>query len=119
MGAPATSYVPQLLRLLKDPDAGVRDEAAFALGEIAAVQPLLPDDISDAAGPLLKLLRDDPDARVRRSAAVALGSLGADPDQVVPALRERIVKDDSPLVRRNAALALAHLKSQAAPAKKP
>src|SRR4051794_16963930 len=111
MGADAAVAVPDLARKAStDPDAGVRDMAAAALGEII-------HDMSEEAASyrwkhagdqLQKALGDD-DPRVRRSAAYALGAFGKSSASCAAALRERL-KDKSPSVRQNAAWALGRQK---------
>jgi HEAT repeat protein len=70
--------VSQWLERLKDPDALVRREAAFALGEIGMG--------AKGAVPALGGALKDPDVRVRRSAADALGEIGVAAKAGVPAL---------------------------------
>ena len=57
MGPAAQDAVPELVRLLKDPDAAVRRAAAEALGQIGPAA-------KDAVPELVKLLKD-PDKSVR------------------------------------------------------
>lgn len=73
---------------LKDKDVAVRDNCAFALGEIGA---------KEAVKDLIKLL-DDESKLVRKSAAKALGILKA--TESVDALCKKI-DDDSYLVRKS------------------
>jgi HEAT repeat protein/CRP-like cAMP-binding protein len=60
----ATQWIPQIRRLLGDPDSTVRAAAVGALVSISQ------DDAATVARPLL----NDPDARIRATAAVALAS---------------------------------------------
>ncbi|MEW6157538.1 MAG: HEAT repeat domain-containing protein [Verrucomicrobiota bacterium] len=74
------SAVPVLLVALKHPDGETRSQAALALGYVG------PPAVS-AVRELVGLLKD-PYFRVRASGAKALGLIKAQPDLVVPALRE-------------------------------
>jgi HEAT repeat protein len=84
-----------LVHALADDDAGVRMNAALALGEPAGGA----GDVTDA---LCRALRD-PEPRVRALAASSLGRLkaAASLDSLIDALG-----DDSPTVRRTAAIVL-------------
>jgi len=86
-----------LLEALKDPDASVRDNAAFALGELG---------FAEAAPHLLELLQD-PDEWVRKSAAKALGMLRA--AEAVEALIGALRQDASYIVRKSAARSLGQI----------
>jgi HEAT repeat protein len=103
--------VPDLVRALRDGDAGVRDAAAFALGEIAAERPESPPWDS-AGGPLRQMLSEEKDARARRSAACAIGQFGPDAAEAREDL-EQALGDKDPAVRQNAAWALGRLKDRA------
>jgi HEAT repeat protein len=97
----------QLVGALEDADPGVRDAAAYALGELAFGQHA--GAVWARAGSRLQvLLGKDPDRRVRRSAAYAAGSCGAEAadarSSLVTALR-----DQEAMVRQNAAWALGRL----------
>ncbi len=102
--------VPQLVRRMQeDTDAGVRDMAASAIGDIARA---LRDNNAavwqKSGGTLLQLLKDDPSERVRRSAAYALGTFGP----LATGATEQLIKalgDDQPSVRQNAAWALGQM----------
>jgi HEAT repeat protein len=102
--APPPPPVPDLLRLLDDPDARVRRRAALAVGRVG---------LTDGVGPLVKLLGDlEPD--VRQMAAFGLGLVGdaSAVDALVAALA-----DESPLVEGRAAEALGLIgDARAAPA---
>jgi len=86
--------VPDLVRLLEDPEGRVRRRAALAIGRVG-----LPEGVP----PLARLLAGDRDAEVRQMAAFALGLLGntAAIDPLRAALR-----DSSEPVRGRAAEAL-------------
>lgn len=123
--------LPKLLYLLeKDQSSLVRDNVAFALGEIgdnASVPYLIkalrdPDewvrksaakalsflDAQSAAGELINLLSDESSA-VRKTAARTLGILGI--KQAIPHL-EKLLSDDNILVRKCALQAIEKLKSK-------
>jgi HEAT repeat protein len=110
MGGEAYQAAPDLVaRLQKDTDAGVRDMAATALGDIAASSPGGGLDVWDKAGAALEKALSDPDPRVRRSAAYALGSFGSHAAPAAAALKRALRDRDSPAVRQNAAWALGRL----------
>lgn len=122
---------------LKDPDVQVRRLAAEALGavrDIRASQPLLaaigdPDPLvrrnainslqyynnPEAVKPLAKALQDK-DNGVRAQAALVLGPIGLGPvsDPEAVAALVRATKDVHPQVRRNAVLALKHVRGSQA-----
>jgi HEAT repeat protein len=104
---PTEVAVPALLAALDDASAGVRGQAALALGHIGPV-----------AGParlrLIALLADG-DETVRCRAAEALGQVGGPPEPSVAALVE-LLADASVPVRASAARALGGLKEGAAAA---
>jgi HEAT repeat protein len=107
--APSTPQVlTALTGALKDSEAGVRDAAAYALGEIALESSANAGRVWEQAGTkLIALLRDgDEKAPVRRSAAYALGACGHSEKQAEAALR-RSLEDGAPEVRQGAAGALA------------
>jgi HEAT repeat protein len=90
---------------LRDPDARVRRNAAFTLGNIgpsdAAVFPALIGALKDA------------DAGVRCEAVLALLKFGPEARQAAPALAELSQRDRSPRVRDYAARALRKLEAEA------
>lgn len=90
---PASAVRDVLLEALGDRDAGVRAEAADAVGRVR---------LREAVPRLLDWL-DDPDADVRTSAAVALGRIGA--TRAVPPL-VRLLGDSHADVRKAAVSAL-------------
>jgi HEAT repeats len=88
------SAVNGLIGALSDPDAGVRKQAAHALGSLGAAD----------AVPALSAAIADKDRDVRTAAIDALGAIG-DPsalDALTPAL-----KDQDAVIRRHAAAAIA------------
>jgi len=91
---PAAEVREPLLAALEDPDAGVRVEAASAVGRV---------QLTEAVPRLLDWL-DDPDADVRAAAARALGDIGQ--ESTIPSL-VRILGDPSSDVRRAGVAALA------------
>ena len=91
---PAAEVRQALLAALEDEDAGVRAEAADAVGRVR---------LREAVARLLDWL-DDPEADVRAAAARALGQIGE--QQAVPSL-VRVLGDSNADVRRAAVGALA------------
>ena len=98
---PAEATIDALVGALKDVDAGVRRQAAAALGEIGNTRavPGLIDALKDA----------DPD--VRQRAISALGEIG---DARAVAAMAGLLKDSSPSIRTRAATALGELQDAAA-----
>jgi HEAT repeat protein len=99
---------PLVRRLRRDRDAGVREAAATAVGDIVvdsggALRGLWPE-----AGPALEQALKDQDGRVRRSAAYALGAFGRQAAPARPALSAAL-EDPQSAVRQNAAWALGRL----------
>lgn len=104
-GKDLTSAVPLLLKLVEtDPDASVKEAAAYAVGEIG------PTDSPDAMRILGQALLNDPAPKVRRSAAYAIGCYN---QHGAPAKGDliRALKDKEGIVRQNAAWALGRLRS--------
>ena len=96
LGGPAP--VRALLSLARDPDPGVVECAAWALGEL--------EEAARAGGAvpaLVAMTRDHPDPLVREAAVAALGALGD--RRALPAILDAC--RDRPAVRRRAVLALA------------
>jgi HEAT repeat protein len=112
LGDDAYMAVEDLARCLRnDRDAGVRDMAASAVGEIVhdlVARGLEVQSRWDQAGDALERALKDANPRVRRSAAYALGTFGRVADTAVPALK-RALRDDHPGVRQNAAWALGRI----------
>ncbi len=79
-GEIAQRWVPQIKRLLADPDAGVRAAAIGALGAISN------DDVATLARPMLSDL--DPRIRVTAAVALASGPRGTDIDAAEATLLE-------------------------------
>jgi HEAT repeat protein len=109
-GPAAVAAVPNLVNALHDPEATVREAAAFALGEIGV------GAWEETFPALIKLLQSDKSHLVRRSAAFALGSLAKDGlppgSELAPRVRQALdnaLGDGVALVRQNAAWALGRL----------
>jgi HEAT repeat protein len=108
LGKCGSAAVPAVLaRALGDGEGGVRDAAAYGLGELAAENQAA-EVWSEAGSELTRLLAEDRDPRVRRSAAFALGSCGAKAAGTRAAL-VKALGDRDPMVRQNAAWALGRL----------
>ena len=97
IGSAAKAAVPMLTALLKDNDAGVRGDAAFALRRIASR--------ADTVSTLIALLKDK-DAAVRWRAARSLGRIGPTAKDAVPVLTELRWEDEDLDVRHRAREAL-------------
>jgi HEAT repeat protein len=110
MGVDARGAVPELVRRLQeDSDAGVRDMAASALGDIArSLQDNRAEVWDKSGGMLVRVLKDDPSERVRRSAAYALGAFGPQAAGATETLKKAL-GDDKATVRQNAAWALGQI----------
>jgi HEAT repeat protein len=104
LGTDARAAVPRLLELLGAEDAGVRREAAIALGRIA------PHDSKVSAG--LRALHQDRDVEVRRAVARALGSVGAEAKETLAEMLE----DADENVCRAATASLGRLGKEVVPA---
>jgi HEAT repeat protein len=108
VGAEAQAAVPEIIRLLKDSDAGVRGSTASVLGNIGA-------EAKTAVPQLVPLLKDS-DENVRSSTASALGNIGAEAKaeaktavpQLVP-----LLKDSDENVRSSTASALGNIGAEA------
>jgi HEAT repeat protein len=94
----AGSAYPALIEALADEDAGVRQRAAAALGELGDRR---------ALAALGERLRHDPDVGVRTEAAFRLGKLGD--ETVLATLRAASTGDSDPGVRRWADWAIQQL----------
>src|SRR5688500_7967368 len=94
--APRQAAIDGLIAALKDSDAGVRKQAAIALGELE----------SSAAVPALIDALKDSEVEVRQSAMSALGDIG---DARAAAAIAGALKDADPRVRARAAGALAEI----------
>jgi HEAT repeat protein len=101
-GKPVSHWVAAL----HSPDARVRKEAAFKLGNVGPADESVLPALMDA----LK----DPDAAVRHEVIVALVKYGDGAQAAVPALGELKRHDPDPRVRADAARALEKLESRSA-----
>ncbi len=110
IGDDALPAVPALIRRLRDDsDAGVRDMAASAIGDIARASKGGAREMwTEVVRPLLHALKTDTDAHVRRSAAYALGAFGSLAAGAVDVLSAAL-RDEAPSVRQNAAWALGQI----------
>jgi HEAT repeat protein len=95
---PGTKSLAELVKDLKDPDAGVRARAAVNLSHIPA------DQAKEAVPALIEAL-EDPSPEVRRYAALSLGSYGSAASAAVPAL-QKATGDSDEGARQLAAKAL-------------
>lgn len=98
-------YLPDLIRLLQDPELPVACEAAFALGQLGWVEP---PNVDAAVGALHALLPLEQHAHLplRTAAIEALGKIGGRKPDLVLEILIRAMKDPQALVRRQASLAL-------------
>jgi HEAT repeat protein len=116
-GERAMSACPALQQALRDNAPEVRQNAAWAIGQLGHVEtagkPVQntafyagpPADAIDALGQAL----DDKDGVVRRDVAAALGHLGASARSALPALLQHFKKDSDALVRKTALTALVNV----------
>src|SRR5438477_5055437 len=86
LGDSGQSAVPDLAKLLCDPDANRRGDAAAALAGIGA-----------ASVPAALAALQSPDREVQRLAVWVLGAVAAEPETVVPALLAKIGQADQSL----------------------
>jgi HEAT repeat protein len=93
----ALPALPELIRLLDDPDPVIRWNAARTLGKIGP-------KAKDAVPHLVKAL-GQADVAVREHAAEALGDIGPEAQAAIPDLI-RVLDDKEPKVRRDAARSL-------------
>jgi len=87
LGPDAQSAVPTLIQALKAPEAGGRQQAALALGQVRPP--------ARKAVPALIQALDDPAYAVQQQAAGALGQIGLDAQEALPAL-ERMSQGADP-----------------------
>ncbi len=111
MGAASLDAVGLLQdRLASDPDTGVREMAAMAVGDIVSALRstgrILDAEVVVA---LQKALEGDQQARVRRAAAYALGCFGRDGAPAAVESLKKALKSENASVRQNAAWALGQL----------
>lgn len=108
LGRHADSQLPQLLDIMQnDPDASVRDAAAFAVGNICK-ESIAATQNAEVLNALRKVLQSDNSHWVRRSAAYAIGCMGRFGEEALPEL-DRAVKDSHPAVRQNVAWTLGQI----------
>jgi HEAT repeat protein len=96
-GKPVSAWV----QALRDPDARVRKQAAFKLGNVGPADP--------AALPALIGALNDPDAAVRCEAILAILKCGPGAREAVPVLTELRQQDRDARVRDHAGQALEKL----------
>lgn len=120
----ANRVVPLLLlRLAEDNDAGVRDAAATALGDLIRGNTPEKSDDADlritywktAESVLRRALEKESDAAARRGVLYAVGSFGPSAAPLVDLVRAKL-KDREPSTRQNAAWALGRMGAKAADA---
>jgi HEAT repeat protein len=93
-------------RLRRDSEAGVRDMAASAIGDIArSLKGGSRSLWQESGGTLVEVLKNDDDPHVRRSAAYALGAFGPQAAGATEGLSAAL-RDKDASVRQNAAWAL-------------
>ncbi len=92
--------VPELERMLADPDPKVQVQGAFGLSLKGAE--------AQTATPALIRALASPDALVRQQSCVALGNIGSPAEQAAPALITALT-DPEWVVRRQAAVALGQI----------
>jgi HEAT repeat protein len=97
-GKPVSYWIESL----HDPEAKVRKNAVFKLGNVGPMDP--------AVFPALREALTDPDARVRREAILALMKYGPGAEETVPILVELQRADRDAQVRSCAARALEKLR---------
>lgn len=102
-GLEAVAAGPALLKALDDDEAGVRQEALAALGELGDRR---------AVGAFVERLLHDPNPGVRAEAAYRTGKLGN--EAAVAALRKSMSEDRDQAVRRWASWALLQLEGEEA-----
>jgi HEAT repeat protein len=107
----SAAALPGLTRALHDADGGVRDAAAYALGELAAHGDAAAV-WAEAGADLTQVLKEDKDHRARRSAAFAAGGAGPAAAEARDALLAAL-DHPRPAVRQNAAWALGRLEEKA------
>jgi HEAT repeat protein len=87
LGRIGPAALPQLVELLKSPQADVRLIAAQVIARMGS-------DAKEAVPALIPLL-NDPDERVRKAATRTLGRIGPDAAAAVPELLEALVESES------------------------
>jgi HEAT repeat protein len=106
LGPQSRDAVPDLMKCLEaaNEDPGVRETAAFSLGQIVRRG----SSSDDLVRLLCKIVTAKTDERIARSAILALGKCAADTAQVRATL-EKAIDDPSPAVRQNAAWAFGEI----------
>jgi HEAT repeat protein len=106
IGHDADNAIDDLLKLLKtDSDKGVRDAAAYSLGQVCK-RGRAPAEVIET---LCKIVASNDDGAVKRSCAVALGNCASDSQEVRKALAQAMDDARYPAVRQNAAWALGEI----------
>lgn len=108
IGPSARQAVPQLIKLLKDPDTEVRLATAHCLGAIGT-------EASESIAALAATSKGDPDPFVRGNACYALGKIGPASRTAVPILIQALA-DTHAYVRHHSVVALGGIGPSAAPA---
>jgi hypothetical protein len=88
--------IPVLIELLRDPDGGIRAQAAYALGCIGP-------KAKDAVLPLMEALNDTDSILVREKSATALGAIGREARQAIPLLLASIKDEENHIDARQSA----------------
>jgi hypothetical protein len=88
LGRIGPAALPQLIELLRSPQADVRLLAAQVIARMGS-------DAKDAVPALIPLLKD-PDERVRKAATRTLGRIGPDASAAVPELLQALVESAEP-----------------------
>ena len=99
--------IPALVEALKDSDASVRQEAAFALGNI-------PGDMRLAVPALIQALQDS-EQPVREEATQSLGRIAQNPELAVPALVGELKRNDTRRFAMDALIKFGSAARQAVP----
>jgi HEAT repeat protein len=112
IGAGADSELPKLAALVQsDRDAGVREAAAAAIGDVVMATKGSAGARWSATWPALRTALADGSPRIKRSAAYAIGAFGPDAKEAAPELKTalRDFSKGAQVVRQNAAWALGRI----------